>query len=133
MTLNTGIVLCIAFSLLAFSSIVTMWNQVIVDNARKLGFIRDATSILPKKAGEGGQSVGVRGCLDWMSQPPDKFSSELVRLGLHLIVLLVYSGAMLATIIISEVTFWSVEMRVGVEPMTSVGEFLQHSHSYVDY
>ena len=102
-----------------------MWNQVIVDNARKLGFIRDATSILPKKAGEGEKSVGVRGLLGWMSHRPDNFSSELVRLGLHLIELLVYSGAMLATIIISEVTFWSVELRAGVEPMTSVGESLQ--------
>ena len=125
MTLNTGIILSIAFSLLAFSSIVTMWNQVILDNARKLGFIRDPTSILPKRAGESEKSVDVRGLLGWMSQPPDKFSSEHVRPGLYLMEVLVYSGAMLATVIISEVTFWSVEMRAGVEPMTSVGEFLQ--------
>ena len=127
MTLNTGIILSITFCLLAFLSIVTMWNQVILDNARKLGLTGDSTSILPKKkAGKGEQSVGgVRGLLDWMSEPPDNFSSELVKLGLHLIELLVYSGAMLATIIISEVTFWSVDMRTGVEPMTSVGEFLQ--------
>ena len=60
-----------------------------------------------------------------MSHPPDNFSPELVRLGLYLIEVLVYTGAIIATIIISEVTFWSVEMRAGVEPMTSVGEFLQ--------
>ena len=126
MTLNTGIILSIIFCLLAFSSIVTMWNRVILDNARKLGFISDTTSILPKRAGGGEKSVrGVRGLLNWMSHPPDNFSSELVKLALHLIELLVYSCAMLATIIISEVTFWSVEMRAGVEPMTSVGEFLQ--------
>ena len=120
-TLNIGIILSIAFSLLAFSSILTMWNHVIVDNARKLGFIRDATSILPRRKGEG----RVEGLLGWMSHPPDKFSSQIIRLGLHLMELLVYSSVMLATIIISEVTFWSVEMRAGAEPMTFVCEFLQ--------
>ena len=125
-TLNTGIILSIIFCLLALSSIVTMWNQVILDNARKLGFIRDMTLILPKRAAEGEKPVrGVRGLLNWMSRPPDNFSSEVVKLALHLIKLLVYSSAMLAIIIISEVTFWSAEMRAGVEPMTSVGEFLQ--------
>lgn len=126
-TLNTGIILSITFSLLAFLSIVTMWNQVILDNARKLGLTQDETSILPTRRNcEGEKSLrGVRGLLDWISHPPDNFSSGLVKLGLHLIELLVYSGAMLATIIISEVTFWSVEMREGVEPMTSVGEFSQ--------
>ena len=125
-TLNTGIILSITFCLFAFLSIVTMWNQVILDNARKLGLIRDATSILPRRKGEGEKPIGgVRGLLDWVAHRPDNFSSELVKLGLHLIEMLVYSGAMLATIIISEVTFWSVELRTGVEPMTSVGEFLQ--------
>lgn len=125
-TLNTGIILSITFCLLAFLSIVTMWNQVILDNARKLGLTQDETSILPtRKNCEGEKSLrGVKGLLDWISHPPDNFSSGLVKLGLHLIELLVYSGAMLATIIISEVTFWSAEMREGVEPMTSVGEFL---------
>ena len=121
-TLNTGFILSVAFSLLAILSIVTMWNQVILDNV---------TSILPRRIftrrnGEGDKSLGVvRGLLAWTSHPPDHFSSELVRLGLYLIEVLVHSGAMLATIIISEVTFWSAEMRAGVEPMTSVGEFLQ--------
>ena len=125
-TLNTGIILSITFCLFAFLSIITMWNQVILDNARKLGLIRDATSILPRRKGEGEKPLGgVRGLLDWISTRPDNFSSKLVKLGLRLITLLVYSGAMLATIIISEVTFWSVELRTGVEPMTSVGEFLQ--------
>ena len=132
-TLNTGIVLSIAFCLLAFLSIVTMWNQVILDNAQQLGLIPDASSILPRRNGEGKKSGVVRGLLNWMSHPPDNMiSGETVKLGLRLIELLVYSGAMLATIIISEVTFWSVEMRVGVEPMTAVGEFCNHSHSYID-
>jgi len=126
-TINTGIILSITFSLLAFLSIVTMWNQVILDNARKLGLIHDETSILPtRRGGEGNKSLGgVRGLVDWVAHRPDNFSSELVKLGLHLIELLVYSGFMLATIIICEVTFWSDELRAGVEPMTSVGEFLQ--------
>ena len=125
MTLNTGFILSIAFSLLASSSIVIMWNRAILDNARKLGYIPPAISILPKRPGEGEKSVGVRGLLEWISHPPDNFSSELIKLGLRLIELLVYSAAVLAAIILSEVTFWSVEMRAGVEPMTSVGEFLQ--------
>ena len=120
-TLNTGIILSITFCLLAFLSIITMWNHVILDNARKLGFIPDATSILPRRKGEG----RVEGLLSRISRPPDIFSSQIIRLGLYLIELLVYSGAMLATIIISEKTFWSVEMRVGVDPMTTVGEFLR--------
>ena len=125
-TLNTGIILSIIFCLLAFSSIVTMWIRTVLDNARNLGFIHHATSILPKRASEGEQSVGgVGGLLNWLSHPPDSFTSELAKLALHLMKLLVYSCAMLATIIISEVTFWSVEMRAGVEPITSVGEFLQ--------
>jgi hypothetical protein len=126
-TLNTGIILSITFCLFSFLSIVTMWNQVILDNARKLGLIHEETSILPtRRNGEGDKSVGgVRGLLDWVSHRPDNFSSDLVKLGLHLIEMLVYSGAMLATIIISEVTFWSAELRSGVEPMTSVGESLQ--------
>ena len=119
MTLNTGFILSVAFCLLAILSIVTMWDQVILDNVTSI----NVTSILPRRKGEG--LGGVSGLLDWMSHPPDKFSPELVRLGLYLIEVLVYTGVMIATIIISEVTFWSVEMRAGVEPMTSVGEFLQ--------
>lgn len=125
-TLNTGAILSIAFCVMAFLSIVTMWNQFLLDNARKLGFVPHDTSILPRKKEEGSQSRGgVRGLLDWISDPPDNFSEGLVKLGLHLIELLVYSSAMLATIIINEITFWSDELRAGVEAMTSVGEPLQ--------
>ena len=123
-TLNTGFLLSTAFCVLAFLSIVTMWNQVVLDNARKLGFVpHEDTSILPRRKEEGDPSPGgVKGLLDWISHPPDNFSSGLIRLGLHLIEMLVYSAAMLAIIIISEITFWSPDLRAGVEPMTSVGE-----------
>jgi hypothetical protein len=125
-TLNTGIILSIAFCLLAFLSIVAMWNRVILDNARKLGFVPLETSILPRRKKEGDQSRGgVRRLLDWISHRPDKISDEDIKLGLRLIEFLVHFGAMLATIIVSEITFWSAELRTGVEAMTSVGEFLQ--------
>lgn len=136
-TLNTGFLLSTAFCVLAFLSIVTMWNQVVLDNARRLGFVpHEDVSILPKmprRKDESDQSRGgVRGLLDWISHPPDNFSSGLIRLGLHLIEMLVYSAAMLAIIIISEITFWSADLRAGVEPMTSVGEFFGATHCYMD-
>ena len=100
-----------------------MWNQVLLDNARKLGFVPHET-IIPRSNKEGDHSRGgVKGLLDWVSHPPDNFSEGLIKLGLHLIELLVYSGAMVAIITISEITFWSEEMVAGVEPITSVGEF----------
>jgi len=129
LTLNTGFMLSTAFIVLSFLSIVTMWNQVVLDNARKLGFVpHEDLSILPRGKGEGDQSRGgVKGLFHWVSHPPDNFSSGLIRLGLHLIEMLVYTAAMLATIIISEITFWSPDLRLGVEPMTSVGEFFSTS------
>jgi len=130
-TLNTGFLLSVAFCVLAFLSIVTMWNQVILDNARKLGFVPPEDSIIPRRKEEGDR--GVKGLLDWISHRPDNVSSGLIRLGLHLIEMLVYSAAMLATIIISEITFWSIELRTGVEPMTSVGEFFNPPYSCMDF
>ena len=130
-TLNTGFMLSTSCCVLAFLSVIRMWNQVVLDNARKLGFMpREGTSILPRRKGEHDQPRGVRGFLDWFSRPPDNFSAGLIDLALHLMELLVYSGAILATIIISEITFWTEEMRDGVEPMVSVGEFFNLAHCY---
>jgi hypothetical protein len=123
-TLNTGALLSIAFCVSAFLSIVTMWHQVVLDNARRLGLVsQQDTSILPRGKEEG--KGGVKGLLNWISHPPDNFSQGLIKLGLHVIEMLVYSAAMLAFIITSEITFWSIDLRTGTEPMTYVGEFFQ--------
>ena len=129
-TLNTGFVLSTSFCVLAFFSIVRMWRQTVLNNARELGFMpQEGTSILPRRKGEYDHPRGAKGLL---SQPSDNFSEGLDKLGVRVVELLVYSGAMLATIIISEITFWTEEMRDGVEPMNSVGEFFNLAHCYAE-
>lgn len=54
----------------------------------------------------------------------DKKRDDVIRQGLGLVERVVFSAVIVAIVILGERNFWSVEMRAGVEPMSSVGEFI---------
>ena len=129
-TINTGLGLSAACCIPTVLSMASIWLKLVREK-----LARSFTTLLPSWGDDGSNMVTAstdeirRNETKAMSpeqkrRHDEKRMDEAIRIGLGLVERIVFSAAILGIVVLGERNFWSPEMRAGVEPMSSVGEYL---------
>ncbi|KAF8314496.1 hypothetical protein DL93DRAFT_2058076, partial [Clavulina sp. PMI_390] len=127
MTLNTATLLCAACCIPAVLSLLSVWQKVM-----HLRWIRRWTG---RRGSIDTTTGGIRDSPTPMNADDEKaledkeraedqrWMERRIRLILGLVERIVFSVCIIAIVVLGEENFWSHEMRAGVEPMTSIGQW----------
>lgn len=125
-TTNTGLGLSVACCIPTILSMASIWLKLVREKLAHL------TTLLPPWSDEGSNMLAASTdeiqreeikivTPDQKRRHEEKKMDSAIRIGLGLVERIVFSAAILGIVVLGERNFWSQEMRVGVEPMSSVG------------
>lgn len=143
-TINTGLGLSVGCCIPAVLSMASIWLKLVREKLASLA------TLLPNWNSDDSESQSNMQAAstdeihrhellvtpDEKRRHDEKKMDDIIRIGLGLVERVVFSAVILAIVILGERNFWSAEMRVGVEPMSSVGEliyFMFYSTSFFFY
>lgn len=108
LTFNTAMLLAAACCIPAILSLISMWNKILEINWKMRSGERDMDE--QPIEGTNGATIGKM-----------KGVNQEIRRFLSVVEILVFSGAVLAILIIGEINFFSLPVRYQTEPIASVG------------
>lgn len=128
MTINTATLLSAACCIPSILSLLSVWTKVMHLNWLKRWRRNDRSGSDPELAGGGGDNASMQ---PQQGRPEDdedaaraeRFMEKRIKLVLGLVERIVFTACILAIVVLGERNFWSHEMREGVEPITSIGQW----------
>lgn len=128
-TINTGLGLSVGFCVPAVLSMASIWLKLVREKLPGLAtylpnWNSDDSESQSNMAAAWTDEIWRNEHITPEERHEDKKRNDVIRRGLGLVERVVFSAVIVAIVILGERNFWSVEMRAGVEPMSSVGVFI---------
>lgn len=128
-TINTGLGLSVGFCVPAVLSMASIWLKLVREKLPGLAtylpnWNSDDSESQSNMAAASTDEIWRNEHITPEERHEDKKRNDVIRRGLGLVERVVFSAVIVAIVILGERNFWSVEMRAGVEPMSSVGVFI---------
>ncbi|KZV75586.1 hypothetical protein PENSPDRAFT_73133 [Peniophora sp. CONT] len=123
MTLDTATLLCAACCIPALLSLIVMWQKVVRTNWQLLYGHTPAEDTPAGVALPSPMSPETGSAREIRLRRDEKKMDAIIKRGLNLVERIVYCVCILTIVVLGEENFWSPETRLGVEPMSSVGQW----------
>ncbi|KAF8316870.1 hypothetical protein DL93DRAFT_2226674 [Clavulina sp. PMI_390] len=125
MTLNTATLLCAGCCIPAVLSLLSVWQKVMRLRWIQLwtgrhGSTEPATGSAPNSSVTDEEAALTK---KGLTENDVRWMERRINLILGLVERIVFFGWIIAIVVLGEENFWSREMRSGVEPMTSIGQW----------